>query len=117
MTPIKYLDENLQVVLWTTLTLVAGEFTGGRKLLAAGGVALFSAVCVHVVVFLVGRSIRCPLCMALIFGYQKCQLHRRASRILGSIRLKAAVDVLFRRSFVCPYCNENASTVRTRSGR
>ena len=51
----------------------------------------------------------CPLCRMTVLMNNKCAKHRRVRRILGSYRLPVALSILFRKSFVCPYCHEQST--------
>ena len=58
---------------------------------------------------------RCPLCMTPVLASKGCAKHRHARSFLGSYRLRVALAVLFRDSFLCPYCHEkSAMLVRSR---
>ena len=58
---------------------------------------------------------RCPLCRMPVLAASGCSKHRNARTFLGSHRLRVALAVLFKGSFLCPYCNEaTALKVRTR---
>jgi hypothetical protein len=58
---------------------------------------------------------RCPLCMVPPLAKKSCSKHRDARKLLGSYRLRAAMAILFRGRFRCPYCNEPTEmAVRTR---
>jgi hypothetical protein len=41
-----------------------------------------------------------------VLATKACSKHRKAKRLLGSYRLKAAVSMLTLGHFYCPYCNE-----------
>lgn len=65
--------------------------------------------------WLLGFRTRCPLCMTPVLGSKTCSKHRLARSFLGSFRLRVALAVLIRGSFMCPYCNEqSAMVVRSR---
>ena len=51
-------------------------------------------------------STRCPLCLTPILSTTNCAKHRKAKKLLGSYRLRLAVDIVFNESFTCPYCHE-----------
>lgn len=64
----------------------------------------------------VAARTRCPLCMTPVLARKGCSKHRNARTFLGSYRLRVALGVLFRDSFLCPYCHEaSALEVRSRS--
>jgi hypothetical protein len=57
---------------------------------------------------------RCPLCHIRALAGNRCSKHRAARTLMGSHRLRVACDVVFRKSFRCPYCGENVA-LRKRS--
>lgn len=65
----------------------------------------------------IARRTNCPLCMTPVLASKHCSKHRKARRLLGSHRLRAAAAVLLRGKFTCPYCNERSELkVRERQG-
>lgn len=56
--------------------------------------------------WLVAARTSCPLCRVPVLAPQKCARHWRARPLLGSYRLRVALAVLVRNSFLCPYCHE-----------
>lgn len=89
--------------------LVCGILLTDREWILMGGWLATGAVLAQAVVFFVGRRTACPLCMTPVLGYPGCSSHRRMKRIIGSLRLKVAWDVLVHRRFTCPYCNERVA--------
>ena len=59
--------------------------------------------------WLAAAQTHCPLCRTTILAGSGCAKHRRARRFLGSYRLPVALSIVFRKSFVCPYCHEQTS--------
>ena len=71
-----------------------------------------------VVQWILAPRTRCPLCMTPVLAKKDCSKNRKARRLLGSYRLRAAVSILFKGWFSCPYCNEHsAMEVRHRHAR
>lgn len=65
--------------------------------------------------WLVSARTRCPLCMTPVLASKNCAKHRNARSLLGSFRLRVALAIIFKDSFICPYCHEPSEmTVRTR---
>jgi membrane protein YdbS with pleckstrin-like domain len=65
--------------------------------------------------WLLAARTRCPLCMTPVLAATGCSKHRSARKFMGSHRLRVAVAILFKDSFLCPYCHEpSAMEVRTR---
>lgn len=54
----------------------------------------------------VATRTHCPLCMTPVLAKKECAKHRNARTFLGSHRLRVALAILFKASFVCPYCHE-----------
>lgn len=75
----------------------------------------FVTVLMGILQLLLASRTRCPLCMTPVLASKGCSKHRHARRFLGSFRLRVALAVLVRGSFLCPYCHErSAMLVRTR---
>ena len=53
---------------------------------------------------------QCQLCQGSLLSLQTCAMHRNASSLLKSYRLRLAVTVLCRPSFTCIFCGETFST-------
>jgi hypothetical protein len=69
------------------------------------GIAGFSLITVILLWAISGRT-NCPLCMTPVLAHKRCSKHRRARKLLGSYRMRAAAGILVKNSFLCPYCNE-----------
>ncbi|MEX1048263.1 MAG: hypothetical protein WED15_01955 [Akkermansiaceae bacterium] len=64
---------------------------------------------------LLAARTRCPLCMTEVLATKRCAKHRGARKFLGSYRLRVASGILFKDSFLCPFCHEpTAMEVRDR---
>ena len=86
--------------------LVYSLATGRRHLtfLAIGlGVATLFVIFIQ---WIIAERARCPLCMTPVLANKACAKHRHSRPLCGSYRLRVALGVLFRGSFVCPYCHE-----------
>lgn len=57
---------------------------------------------------LAGKT-RCPLCLTPVLAHKTCAKNRNARRLLGSYRLRVALEICFRGNFTCQYCNESTS--------
>lgn len=89
-----------------------------NALLETGAKLAAGTVAIGVLLWIVGRQTRCPLCQTAVFGSALCSKHRHSKRLLGSHRLRVAVFILMRGQFTCPYCNERTSMqVRKRPDR
>jgi hypothetical protein len=62
-----------------------------------------------VIQWMFSAKTRCPLCLTPVLSAKKCAKHRKASTLLGSHRLRVALQILFRGNFVCPYCYERTA--------
>jgi hypothetical protein len=68
--------------------------------------------------WLTSARTRCPLCMTPVLASNACAKHRNARPFLGSYRLRVALGIVFRDSFLCPYCHEpSAMEIRTRENK
>jgi cytochrome bd-type quinol oxidase subunit 1 len=56
--------------------------------------------------WLIAVRTRCPLCLTPVLATKQCAKHKNARTLFGSYRLRAALAILFRDWFHCPYCNE-----------
>jgi hypothetical protein len=101
----------LLVLAWLLVPLGAGTLVYALMIhdqdvamIAAivGGTGLFLGISQLVV----AAKARCPLCMTPSLINKGCSKHRNSRRLFGSYRLRAAVSVLARGHFRCPYCNE-----------
>jgi len=110
----------LLVVKWALVPLVVGlliySLIANDRDLAIGALGLgFVTLLMGILQWVLASRTRCPLCMTPVLASKGCSKHRHARRFLGSFRLRVALAVLFRGSFLCPYCHEkSAMLVRTR---
>lgn len=90
----------------TGTILSYGIATYNRELTTVGmGVGLTTILGV-VLQWLIAQQTRCPLCVTPVLVAKACSKHRNARRFLGSYRLRAALSMVFRGWFRCPYCHE-----------
>ena len=66
---------------------------------------LLAILCFIFQCILAARAL-CPLCRTPVLAAKACAKHRNARTFLGSHRMRVAMGILFRDSFVCPYCHE-----------
>jgi hypothetical protein len=105
----------LQVVLLLTLAFfgslafligAAGLMLTEKPLwgwLALGGLGTFT-VC-RVSVFVLSKTLTCPLCHGTVMHEKRCRKHANAFRIWPlSYRASAVISILFTASFRCMYC-------------
>jgi hypothetical protein len=64
------------------------------------------AIVIIIAQWIVAARARCPLCLTPSLSKKNCSKNRAARRFLGSYRLRAAVTIIVRNYFRCPYCNE-----------
>ncbi len=81
-------------------------FIHDRDLALIGAALGGGALIVAIFQFIVAAKARCPLCMTPSLANKACSKHRNSRRLFGSYRLMAAVSVIARGHFRCPYCNE-----------
>src|SRR5690606_38898553 len=77
-----------------------------RERMLVGGALGGLALCMIFGQWLVGARARCPLCLQPSLLRKSCSKHRTARRLFGSHRLMAAVSIVCRGHFRCPYCGE-----------
>jgi hypothetical protein len=75
---------------------------------AGSGLGVFCMLLV-VTQWIAGSAATCPLCRTAVLAPKDCSKHRRAKTLLGSHRLRVALEILFRNRFRCPYCNESTT--------
>lgn len=66
-------------------------------------------ILLSIVQWLLAVRTRCPLCLTPVLAASGCAKHRSARPLLGSHRLRVATGILFRDSFLCPFCHEPAA--------
>ena len=89
--------------------LVYSMYIGDQKLALIGvGLGVLTLLVV-LVQWLISARARCPLCLTPVLANKQCAKHRNAKKFLGSHRLRVAMGVLFKGSFLCPYCHEPTS--------
>jgi len=67
---------------------------------------LLSVIALSIITWALSRGTRCPLCHVATFGNSGCSKNSNARKLFGSYALYAAIFILFRGRFRCPYCNE-----------
>jgi hypothetical protein len=75
-----------------------------RVHLALGLVAL--TLMVLVVQWFIATKCRCPLCLGTPLARKACVMHRNATRLFGSYRLRVAHSIIWKGYFRCPFCGE-----------
>lgn len=94
--------------------LIFSIFTDDRELTILAIILGFLTILIIFFQWLVSARTRCPLCLTPVLASKDCAKHRKASSFLGSHRLRVALGIIFKDSFVCPYCHEkSAMEVRT----
>lgn len=94
--------------------LLAQFFITDDRRIAETGIGLIVLTFVLVILqWCVATRANCPLCLTPVLATKGCAKHRQARSFLGSHRLRVALDILFRNSFRCPYCDES-TTLRVR---
>jgi len=67
---------------------------------------LLGVVALSIITWSLSRGTRCPLCHVATFGNSGCSKNSKARKLFGSYALYAAIFILSRGRFRCPYCNE-----------
>jgi hypothetical protein len=84
----------------------------GRDLMTvafiAGSFAL--SVLFRILSLICSTRTHCQLCQASLLSLQSCAMHRKASPLFASYRLRLSFSVLCRPSYTCIFCGESFST-------
>ena len=95
----------------TVCLLVYALLSDQRTLALIGLGGIVSTLFLFILYKIFASSAHCPLCRAPVLGGTRAQVHRYAKRSFGSHRLRVARDIIFKNSFVCPYCNESTRCI------
>jgi hypothetical protein len=87
-------------------TLLFGLATHDQEITVLGAALAGMGMLCGFTQFVLASKARCPLCMTPPLASKHCSKHREARRLFGSYRLRAAIWMLTRGHFRCPYCNE-----------
>lgn len=106
----------LMVPLWLTMIgfLIVGLVQNNHDYLRTALYFLGGIPCFALILFIIGSSIRCPLCQGHLMRRASCSVSSKAKRTFGSLRLKIATGALFQGNFRCPYCGEHCDTTTPR---
>ncbi len=100
----------------TTGTLAYALLEGDQELtvfaLGLGALTILTVI----LQWLIASRTPCPLCSTSVLADKSCSKHRKAQALCGSYRLRVALGVLFKGTFLCPYCHER-SVMKTRLRR
>ena len=95
------------VVIVAALGVLVLALGANSHKLAVTGVGLLGLMLVIAILqWLFATRAGCPLCMTPVLARKYCVTHRHARTVLGSYRLRVALSILFKNTFLCPYCNE-----------
>jgi hypothetical protein len=95
------------ILIFSTLAIYAYAFVTHNREFAMIGLILTAAVlAVFLFRFLFASSCHCPLCRVPVLSQNSCSKNNKARNLLGSYRLRIALQILFKNRFRCPYCNE-----------
>jgi hypothetical protein len=86
--------------------LALGLATGETDHVLLAGVLGSCGLVFGLAQIILAAKARCPLCMTPTLASKRCSKHREARTLLGSHRLRAAVWMITRGYFRCPFCNE-----------
>lgn len=90
----------------TTAILGYAFFVHDRELVILGlKLAALTAV-IFLARLIYSPSCKCPLCRVPLLSTANCAKNHNAQTLLGSYRLRVAVEILMANHFRCPYCNE-----------
>jgi hypothetical protein len=74
--------------------------------MTAATILLACAVVSGILYLMTGAGVRCPLCHGPVLRRPGYARNQKATRLLGSYRLKVALKVLLVGRFRCPCCGE-----------
>jgi hypothetical protein len=95
--------------LLTGVALILALTTSNNQLAIMGIAGIALTVLAAIFQWRLSRGTRCPLCMTPVLATNHCAKHRRARSLLGSYRLPVVLSILFKNTFLCPYCNEKTA--------
>jgi hypothetical protein len=93
----------------TGVVLVLALTTSNNQLAILGIAGIALTVLTAIFQWRLSRGTRCPLCMTPVLATNHCAKHRHARSLLGSYRLPVVLTILFKNTFLCPYCNEKTA--------
>ena len=82
--------------------LVVATIADSHKLAVTGTVCLGLMLLIVFLQWLLAMRASCPLCMTPVLARKSCATHRHARTVLGSYRLRVALSILFKNTFLCP---------------
>ncbi|MEN9534742.1 MAG: hypothetical protein RLZ22_1368 [Verrucomicrobiota bacterium] len=97
----------INLLIFSTLAIYGYAFaTDSRELATIGLFLTASILLLFLVRLLLAPSCQCPLCRVPVLSQNTCSKSNKARNLLGSYRLRVALQILFKNCFRCPYCNE-----------
>lgn len=98
--------------------LILANIRGNHDLAVYGAFGLLFGILMLVATWLLASRANCPLCMMPVLGKKDCAKHNKARTAFGSHRIRVAISILCKNSFICPYCLESTAVkVRDKDGR
>lgn len=91
-----------------SVTFIYAFLQDDRKLAYIGIGMGITAVLATILQWILAARARCPLCLTPVLANKDCAKHRRARTFMGSHRLRVALSILFKSTFLCPYCHEKS---------
>lgn len=96
-----------KLLIFLNLAIYGYAFaTHSRELVTTGLFLTAFIFLLYLVRLLLAPSCQCPLCRVSVLSQNICSKSNRARNLLGSYRLRVALQILFKNYFRCPYCNE-----------
>lgn len=83
-----------------------GVLKDDRQWFHFGALTLVALIPVILIQWISSMRAYCPLCLVPSMARKSCQKNRKARKLLGSYRTRVAFSVIFRGTFICPYCAE-----------
>ena len=94
-------------LILVTLAIYAYSFAfHSREHATLGLILTASILALFLIRFAIASSCQCPLCRVSVLSQNFCSKNNKARNLLGSYRLRVALQILLKNCFRCPYCNE-----------
>ena len=97
---------NRLLMLTAMSMLLVSIFANDQYLMVFGSILVAASFVLIIALWIVASHAGCASCRASVLGPVGCVKHPRARRLLESNKLQAALAMMFKERFRCPYCNE-----------
>jgi hypothetical protein len=97
------------VLLGSAGVMAYAYFRDERELATWATFGLLFGLLMVVLAWMLASRANCPLCMMPVLSNKRCSKHGSATTAFGSHRARVALSILFKNTFVCPYCMEGTA--------